>query len=171
YYSIITARGPEHISGREVSAGFFTLLGARPVLGRDIRPEEDRENANPVALISYGLWQRRFGGSDDVIGKTVHLTAGVNDRNYTIVGVAPKDFWFYTPSDVFIAIGATNEMWLKQRMEREGSRAIARLKPEVSLVKARADMDAIARQLVIAYPEANAGKGVNLRTMLGYTVS
>jgi predicted permease len=170
-YTITGERGPEHISGREVSAGFFTLLGVRPVMGRDIRPEEDRENANPVVLISYGLWQRRFGGRDDVVGKTVHLTGGVTDRNYTIVGVAPKDFWFYTPSDVFIAIGATNELWLKQRMEREGSRVIARLKPEVSLVQARADMEAIARQLVLAYPEANAGKGVSLVSMLDYTVS
>jgi predicted permease len=170
-YTITGDRGPEHINGREISAGFFTLLGARPALGRDIRPEEDREGADPVALISYGLWQRRFGGQADVIGKTVHLMAGVNDRNYTIVGVAPKEFWFYSPCDVFIAIGATNEMWLKQRMEREGSRGIARLKPGVSLVRARADMDAIARQLAAAYPEANAGHGVSMASMLDYTVS
>jgi predicted permease len=170
-YTITGARGPEHIDGREISAGFFTLLGVRPALGRDIRPEEDREGADPVALISYGLWQRRFGGKDDVIGKTVHLTAGNNDRNYTIVGVAPKEFWFYTPSDVFVAVGATNEMWLKQRLEREGSRVIARLKPGVGLSQAGADMDAIARKLATAYPEANAGHGVSMVSMLDYTVS
>jgi hypothetical protein len=87
-----------------------------------------RNERREITLISYGLWQRRFG-RQDVIGKTLHLTAGVNDRNYTIIGVAPKDFWFYGSCDVFVAVGATNEMWLKQRMEREGSRVIARLKP------------------------------------------
>ncbi|HEY6273370.1 MAG TPA: ABC transporter permease [Terriglobales bacterium] len=170
-YTITGDRGPEHINGREVSAGFFTLLGVRPVLGRDLRPDEDREGANPVTLISYGLWQRRFGGRDDVIGKTVHLTAGLNDRNYTIVGVAPQNFWFYSPSDVFIAVGATNEMWLKQRLEREGSRGIARLKPGVSLTQATSDMDTIAKRLAAAYPEANTGVGVAMTSMLDYTVS
>jgi predicted permease len=170
-YTITGDRGPEHINGREVSAGFFTLLGVRPALGRDIQPEEDREGADPVVLLSYGLWQRRFGGRDDVIGKTIRLTSGVNDRNYTVVGVAPKDFWFYTPSDVFVAIGATNEMWLKQRMEREGSRAIGRLKPGVSVAPARADLGTIAKQLATAYPEANADHGVSIHPILDYTVS
>jgi predicted permease len=170
-YTITGDRGPEHINGREVSAGFFTLLGAQPALGRDIRPEEDREGAEPVALISYGLWQRRFGGREDVIGKTIRLTAGINDRNYTVVGVAPKEFWFYTPSDVFVGIGATNEMWLKQRMEREGSRAIGRLKSGVSVAQARADLGTIAQQLATAYPEANAGHGVTLVPLLDYTVA
>src|SRR5215472_16719993 len=144
-YTITGDRGPEHINGREVSAGFFTLLGLQAVVGRDIRPEEDHEGADPVVLLSYGLWQRRFGGRDDVIGKTIRLTAGINDRNYTVVGVAPKDFWFYTPSDVFVAVGATNEMWLKQRMEREGSRVIGRLKPGVSAAQARADLGTIPK--------------------------
>src|SRR5260370_41304047 len=139
-YTITGDRGAEHIDGREMSAGFFTLLGVHPVLGRDIRPEEDREGAAPVVLLSYGLWQRRFAGSDDVIGKAIRLTAGVNDRNYTVVGVAPKDFWFYTPTDVYGAIGVTNEMWLNVRMEREGERAIGRLKPGVSAAHARADL-------------------------------
>ena len=170
-YTITGDRGPEHINGREVSAGFFTLLGLQPVVGRDIRPEEDHEGADPVVLLSYGLWQRRFGGRDDVIGKTIRLTAGVNDRNYTVVGVAPKNFWFYTPSDVFVAIGATNEMWLKQRMEREGSRAIGRLRPGVSAAQARADLGTIAKQLATAYPEANADHGVSIFRILDYTVS
>jgi len=170
-YTITGDRGPEHIDGREISAGFFTLLGVHPVLGRDIRPEEDREGSAPVVLLSYGLWQRRFGGSDDVIGKTIRLTAGINDRNYTVVGVAPKDFWFYTPTDVYVAIGATNEMWLNVRMEREGARAIGRLKPGVSAAQARADLGTIAKQLADAYPEVNAGHGVSLVPMLDYTVS
>jgi predicted permease len=165
-YTIIGDRGPEHINGREVSSGFFALLGLRPALGRDIRPEEDREGSAPVALLSYGLWQRRFGGRDDVLGQTVHL----NDRNYTVIGVAPKDFWFYTPSDVFVPIGATGDLWLKVREERAGSRVLGRLKPGVSQTQARADLDNIAQQLAAAYPEANANRGVSIFPMLDYTV-
>jgi len=165
-YTITGDRGPEHLNGREVSAGFFTLLGVKPFRGRDIRPEEDREGSAPVALLSYGLWQRRFGGQDSILGQTVHL----NDRDYTIIGVAPKDFWFYTRADVFVPIGATGEMWLKIREEREGSRAVGRLKAGATLAQARADMSNIARQLAAAYPEANANHGVAITPMLDYTV-
>jgi predicted permease len=165
-YTITGDRGPEHIEGREISAGFFTLLGVRPAVGRDIRPEEDREGSVPVVLLSYGLWQRRFGGLDDVIGKTVHL----NDRNYTVIGVAPKDFWFYSPSDVFVPIGATGEMWLKTREEREGARAVGRLKLGVSPAQARADLGNVAQRLATAFPVANSNHGVAIVPMLDYTV-
>ncbi len=166
-YSITGDRGPEHIEGREISAGFFTLLGVRPAVGRDIRPEEDQEGSAPVVLLSYGLWQRRFGGLDDVVGRTVHL----NDRNYTVIGVAPKDFWFYSASDLFVPIGATGEMWLKTREEREGARAVGRLKPGVSPAQARADLGNIAQRLATAYPLANANHGVAIVPMLDYTVN
>src|SRR5262249_53730546 len=83
-YTLTGNRGPEHVMGREVSAGFFSLLGVQPALGRDIRPEDDQEGAAPVALLSYGLWQRRFGGDENVLSKTVHL----NDKNYSVIGVA-----------------------------------------------------------------------------------
>jgi predicted permease len=165
-YTITGDRGPEHINGREVSAGFFALLGLQPALGRDISPEDDREGSAPVALLSYGLWQRRFGGRDNVLGQTVHL----NDRDYSVIGVAPKDFWFYTPSDVFVPIGATGELWLKLREEREGSRVIGRLKPGVSLQQARTDLGNIAQQLAAAYPVANANRGVSIFPLLDYTV-
>ncbi|HEX8802085.1 MAG TPA: ABC transporter permease, partial [Terriglobales bacterium] len=165
-YTITGDRGPEHIDGREVSAGFFTLLGVQPAMGRDIRPEEDRAGSAPVVLLSYGLWQRRFGGQD-MIGKTVHL----NDRNYSVIGVAPKNFWFHSPVDVFVPVGATNESWLKNRMMREGAHAVARLKVGVTPEQARADLDNIAKQLAAAFPEANSGHGVSIVPMLQYTVS
>src|SRR5260370_9712634 len=126
-YTITGDRGPDHIEGREISAGFFTLLGVRPAVGRDIRPEEDQEGSAPVVLLSYGLWQRRFGGLDDVVGRTVHL----NDRNYTVIGVAPKDFWFYSASDLFVPIGATGELWPQAREERQGARPAGPLEPGV----------------------------------------
>src|SRR6266700_6977963 len=160
-------RGPEHIDGRKVSAGFFNLLGTRLEMGRDFRPEDDHEGSAPVAVISHGLWQRRFGGDHDILGKTVHL----NDQHYTIVGVLKNDFWFYTPADAFTTLGASGEMWLKNRMEREGSRVLARLKPGVSLQQAHADMDTIARRLAAAYPDANAAHGISFAPMMDDVVS
>src|SRR3954453_22103188 len=117
-YTLTGNSGTEHITAREISAGFFGLLGSRLELGRDIRTEDDHEGAGPVAILSYGLWQSRFGGSPDVLGKVVHL----NDQAYTVVGVTPKDFWFYSKSDLFLPVGTTGKMWLKNRMERPGSR-------------------------------------------------
>ena len=166
-YTLIGDRGPEHILGREISAGFFSLLGVTPTLGRDFRPEDDQEGAPPVALLSYGLWQRRFGGDQNILGKTIHL----NDQNYTIVGVAPRDFWFYTNVDVFAPIGASGKPWLKIRMEREGSQVVGRLKAGVTLQQAHADMDNIGRRLAAAYPDANAGHGVSVVPMMDDVVS
>jgi predicted permease len=155
-------RGPEHINGREISAGFFTLLGVTPIMGRDFQPEDDHEGAAPVVVLSYGLWQRRFGGDPNVLGKTVHL----NDANYTVVGVAPRDFWFYTNSDVFTPVGASGQMWLKNREEREGSQVIGRLKAGITAQQAHADMDNIGRRLAAAYPDANAAHGIGFVPMM-----
>lgn len=106
-YTLTGASGSEHTTAREVSAGFFGLLGTRLELGRDFQPEDDHQGAGPVAILSYGLWQRRFGGTADVLGKVVRL----NEQNYTVVGVTAKDFWFYSKSDLFIPVGATGGMW------------------------------------------------------------
>ena len=160
-------RAPEHIDGREVSAGFFSLLGTPLVLGRDFRAEDDHEGSAPVAVFSYGLWQRLFGGDPGIVGKAVHL----NDQDYTVVGILPQDFWFYSQADVFVPIGATGKMWLKNRLEREGARSVARLKPGVSIAQARADMDTIGRRLAAAYPEANADHGVNIVSVTDDVVS
>lgn len=159
-------RGPEHIDGREVSARFFNILGVPLELGRDIEPQDDHEGSGPVAILSYGLWQRRFGGDRGVIGRPIHL----NDKNYTIVGVTGKDLWFFTPADVYTPIGASGQMWLTNRLEREGAYAVARLKPGVSPAQAGSDLQRIAQRLAAAYPEANAGHGVKAEVMLDNVV-
>lgn len=155
-YTLTGDRGPEHINGREVSAGFFNLLGVPLSLGRDFLPEDDHEGSAPVALLSYGLWQRRFGGDPHVLGKAIRM----NDRSYTVVGVTTHDFWFYNECDVFVPIGATGRPWLKDRLEREGSQVVGRLKPGVTAQQAHADMDTIGRRLAAAYPDANAAHGI-----------
>jgi predicted permease len=166
-YTLTGNTGTEHITAREVSAGFFGLLGSRLESGRDFRPEDDHSGAAPVTILSYGLWQRRFGGSPDVLGKVIHL----NDHAYTVVGVTPKEFWFYSKSDLFLPVGATGGMWLSNRMERPGARVIGRMKPGVSIASARAEVDGIAKQLAVAYPEANAAHGAAMEGMLDHVVS
>jgi putative ABC transport system permease protein len=166
-FTLTGDRGPEHVDGREVSAGFFTVLGVPPALGRDFLPAEDQEGAAPAVILSHGLWQRRFGGTHDILGHTVRL----NDQNYTVVGVTPANFWFYSQSEVFVPVGATGKMWLKNRMEREGSRVIARLKPGVTLAQAKADLGTIAKHLAEAYPEANAEHGATIVPVLNDVVS
>ena len=166
-YTLTGNRGPEQITAREVSAGFFDLLGVHLAMGREFNSDDDRDGAAPVVVLSYGLWQRRFGSGQDVLGKVVHL----NDQNYTVIGVAPRDFWFYSKSDLFLPIGGTGQIWLKTRMEREGARALGRLKDGASIANARAELDGIGRQLAAAYPEANAGHSVGIVPMLDDVVS
>ncbi len=166
-YTLTSATGSEHTTARQVSAGFFGLLGTRLELGRDFQPEDDHEGAGPVAILSYGLWQRRFGGTADVLGKVVRL----NEQNYTVVGVAAKDFWFFSKSDLFVPIGATGQMWLTNRLERPGSRVIGRMKPGVSVASARMEVDGIARRLAVAYPQANAAHGAAMEGMLDQVVA
>ena len=89
---------PERLNARMATAGLFPLLGVNAVLGRTFLQEEDKAGAAPVAILSYGLWQRRFGGSRDVLNKSVTL----DSVPYTVVGVMPAGFQILQPADVFL---------------------------------------------------------------------
>src|SRR5579859_4789847 len=88
---------PERLNVRMTTAPLFSLLGVNPILGRTFLAEEDRAGGAPVAVLSYGLWQRRFGGARDVLGKSITL----DSQPYTIVGVLPSGFELLQPADVF----------------------------------------------------------------------
>jgi predicted permease len=154
---IVTGAGePERVDGVKISASFFDLLGVRPLLGRSFRPEEDQIGAGPVALISDGLWKSKFASSPDVLGKSIT----VDGRDCTIVGVVPEKSPIYTTADVFTPLGQFNEEPFRDRRASLGTVGIARMKPGVTLAQARADMDAVARNLAAEYPEANKGTGI-----------
>ncbi len=154
---IITGAGePERVDGARISANFFDLLGVKPLLGRSFRAEEDQVGAGPVALISDGLWKRKFGSSPDVLGKSI--TA--DGRNWTIVGVVPEKSPIYTSADVFTPLGQFNEEPFRDRRASLGTVGIGRMKPGVTLAQARADMDSVARNLAAEYPDANKGTGI-----------
>jgi predicted permease len=147
---------PERITGARVAANLFSLLGIPPVLGRSFRSEEDRPGV-AVAVLSYGLWQSKYGGSRDVVGRTVTL-----DRlPYTVVGVMPHDFRFPLPGP--ISNNQPAELWVPiafTQSELEGwgnmfnSDVVARLRPGVTLAQARSEADVLAQRIFRAYPPA-----------------
>jgi len=154
---IVTGAGePERVDGVRISANFFDLLGLKPLLGRSFRPEEDQLGAGPVALISDGLWSRKFGSSPNVLGKSIT----VDGRSYAIVGVVAAKSPLYTAADVLTPLGQYNEAPFRDRRASLGTMGIARMKPGVTLAQARADMDSVARNLAAEYPDANKGTGI-----------
>jgi predicted permease len=160
----ITGRGEtERARIGMVSAGFFEILGVTPTRGRLFTPEEDRLGTAPVAILSAGLWQRKFGSAPDIVGKRITM----NGVAYTVVGVLPANFYFQGANydrakDVFIPVGQFTDPFFQDRDVHEGTRAIGRLRPGVTLTAAHADMDQIANNLAVAYPNADKGAGISL---------
>jgi putative ABC transport system permease protein len=138
---------PERILGASVSAGLFTLLGINPSRGRAFLPEEDQPGGHPVVVLSHGLWQRRFGADPSVVGKTLRL----NGNHMTVVGIMPPGFQFPAQAELWAPI-VFNDDALRQRQSRS-LRVIARLKPDVTLKQAQAEMSTFARQLTQQYPD------------------
>ncbi len=145
-FNLTSGGDPEQLTGSRVSASIFPLLGLRPVAGRAFREDEDGLTAPPVAMISEGLWKRRFGGDASLIGKTVQM----NDIAYTIVGIAPAATGTLTGGDVWIPLrfDPSKELRLNHVVQ-----AVARLKPGVTLEQAQAEMDAVAHHVGQQYPE------------------
>src|SRR6185437_13383075 len=150
-----TSTGTEPVRGAVVSDGFFRTLGVTPILGRDFYSGEDLPEAPQTVIWSYGAWQKRFAGRKNVTGETVTLS-GVP---YTIVGVMPQSFQF--------APAGNAEFWTTLHPSDSCSRrrschsltGIGRLKDGVTFATARSNMEAIARQLEIQYPDDNRGQG------------
>jgi putative ABC transport system permease protein len=157
---------PERLSGRQVSSEMLSVLGVTPAIGRDFRPDEDREGANRVAIISDSLWKRRFNGDPSVVDKTLTL----NDEPYQIIGALPADFHYFSNADVLVPIEAAKERSLKERSWHPGTQTLARLKTGVSLAQARDDMTSIAGALGQEYPGTNKEHWVTLGSLYDATV-
>jgi putative ABC transport system permease protein len=150
---------PERLDGRQVSADFFNVFGVRPELGRAFLGEEDRPGGRPVAVLSHGLWERRFGGGPGVVGGTITL----DGRPFTVVGVLPEGFRAAGEADVFVPFGQWSGQpgWMNRDV-RPGGRAVGRLKTGTSIESARAEMRAITAGLEAQHPRTNTGVGVRL---------
>ena len=157
-YNLTGTGEPERLHAHMISAEFFPAYGIVPVLGRNFRPDEDGPGAGPVAILGDGLWKRKFGTSAGVLGMSITLNA----RPHTVVGVAQTHISGLSDSDVYVPIGQWTDPTFLDRRVSMGMNAIGRLKPGLTLQQARADMDAIARDLALAYPDANHGRGIAL---------
>src|SRR5690349_19547542 len=161
-YNLTGTEEGERLSGYMVSSDFFSTLGVAPVLGRTLRQGDDQLGAAPVVILGGGIWERKFGSSPEVIGKPMLL----NGVAYTIVGVIPARFTFYgNTRDVYTPIGQWRDPSFRDRRISVSSRAFGRLRPNATLMQARAEMDAIARNLEAAYPEADKDLGITLLTI------
>ncbi len=163
-FNLATGDKPETLPGELVSANFFSTLNVAPAMGRAFVPGDDKTNGSHIVVITYGLWQRRFGADPGLLGKTLLL----NGANFTVVGIMPRSFQ---------PLNRETELWIP--LDLDGGDAlrlpaslphnnvkvrklrflsgIARLKQNVSLEQARANLETISRILEQQYPDTNLG--------------
>lgn len=163
-WQLTHAGEPEQLQGVRVSANFFEALGARPVLGQTFNADQDQEGAAPVAIISHRMWQREFGASANVVGRSLTL----NGRTVSVVGVMPRDFEFPGGANMIpgLQFATRNDIWMPLAMSSEerqsqGSLNLAllgRLKPGVTVVQAETE----ARAIQTTLPLGTVGYTVNL---------
>jgi putative ABC transport system permease protein len=150
----------ERMSGVMVTAGFFRVLGVAPTLGRDFAPGDDDPGKPHFAILSYGAWQRRFGGNREIVGRTMWINA----EPYTIIGVMPASFTAF-PSPETEIWASPAYVLAKVSRGHHGMFAVARLKPNISLKQAQSQMDTIATRLAREYPGTNANSGIRLTNL------
>jgi putative ABC transport system permease protein len=149
---------PERLSVRMATAGLLPMLGTGAYVGRTFLPEEDKPNGAPVALLGYGLWQRRFGGAREIVGQSITL----DSRPYTVIGVLPPGFQVLQPADVFLPFIPWATTLPDDRNWHPGIFPIARLKPGVSQEQARTEMIGITKRLEQQYPDYNTGTSADV---------
>jgi putative ABC transport system permease protein len=162
-YTSTGPAGAEKISGRLISANFFSTLEIRPVLGRAFTAAEDSVGGDPVVIIDHSLWQRRFGGSPDVLGRSLTL----DGKSLTIVGVTPAGFRISGDCEVYLPIHP--EAHHEERYNHNALSVVARLRPGVTQEQAQEDMRIIAQQLEERYPKENAGETVAMISLIQWT--
>jgi putative ABC transport system permease protein len=160
-FNLLDGGEAERVRGLRISATMFSMLGVRPLLGRDFQPDEDKPGTPNTVIISNGFWQRRFGANPAVIGQSLTLGA----ERATIIGVMPPDFDFPPP----IAFRGEArpvqiELWTQLRYALEQNQrsahnlfVLARLKDGVPLARAEADLQGVTQRLARDYPQSNNG--------------
>src|SRR5215475_13178967 len=143
-----------------VSSNFFSVLGVNPLRGRVFTSDEDKPDHDKVALLSYGLWQRRFGGDPNLVGQRVNL----DGSQYTVLGIMPAGFQYPRGAEIWtpLALNANQT----QMREAHFLQVIARRRPGASLAQVRAEMETIAGSLAQQYPATNKNWTVNVVPLL-----
>jgi putative ABC transport system permease protein len=158
--SLVVGSTPELIQFAMVSMDFFPALGVKPALGRALQSEENQSGRDHIAVISYNLWQRRFGGDPNLIGRAITLD---HDR-YTVVSVMPADFQVPKECELWTPLAFDIECFNLEAKCPEVE-VIARLKPGSTLDEAQAEVSVITRKLEGDPPENNAGRDIKLTAL------
>ena len=158
---------PVRLAALRVTAGFFDLLGAQPLLGREFRREDELPDNNQVVIFSHGLWQRRFNSDPNIIGKAVTLSG----RPFTVVGVMPAGVQHVGGDYRSMPHGETVDAWWPTALRPQAGRgahflnAVGRLKPGVSTSQASADLNVIADRLAQQFPRSNEGWRIQIQPL------
>jgi len=158
------AKEAEQVSGLRVSAGFFDVLGAKPMLGRTFLPEEEYLGRDRVVVLSYGLWKSRYNGDASLVGNTIRI----DGAPFTVIGVMPKDFeWqFWSGARrLWVPVGYTKTDYGRGD---NSFLSIARLKPSVSIEQAKAEMEAVAKGVRDENPQEDAEMGATVSPLADY---
>jgi putative ABC transport system permease protein len=164
-YTITGTGAPVRVEGAEVSASFFDVLHAKPMLGRGFRVEENEPGRHRVVVLSHSLWRQRFGGASDVIGRTV----AIEGAPHTIIGVTAAGFSYPENRALWVPFQYDQDF----RVDNRGAwyvDVIGRLKPGLSIADAARDVDAIARRLARQYPKSNTDLGMTVAPLHGWIV-
>src|SRR5256714_3101526 len=163
----LTGEGePQRLIGVKVTAHYFDVYGIKPLLGRFLLPEEDAVGKKHVVVLSYGFWQRVFGGARDVAGRAVQL----NGEPYQIAGVAPYGFGIASKVDLWTPMAFTPKETANDNRGAHYINVAGRLKPGVTVHQAKAELDLIANQLAVQYPDPQKGWGIFMMPIQDYSV-
>ena len=167
-YNLTGAGEAERIVTGQVSADLFSVLRVNALHGRVFTNDEDKPGGTPVVVLSYGLWQRRFGGQTSILNQPITL----NTKQYVVIGVMPETFLYPSRVEMWVPVGQLSDQpsW-QQRGNHPGLYGVARLKPGATIEQADADMNTIAANLEKQYPDTNTGNRVRLRPLLEIFVS
>jgi putative ABC transport system permease protein len=140
---------PERVQGVKMTANAFTILGLRPLIGRTLIADDDKNGAEPVVLLSYGVWARRYAKNPDVVGRSVN----VNGESRQIIGVLPSSFALPNlDTDIVVPLQAESDPRRNVRSSVNFLRMVGRLKPHVTPQQADAELDSIRQNLDRQYP-------------------
>lgn len=165
-FNLIGSGEPQRVPAARITANLIPMLGVAPQIGRSFTDDEAKPGGNRVTLLSYVLWQRQFAGDPSIINKTIQL----NGEPYTVVGVMPLEFTF-TGRELWIpfVVDPAREPWRADRANRNLS-VYGRLKPDVTIDRANAEMGILAQRLAEQNPETNNGWGLRLRSFYDWIV-
>jgi putative ABC transport system permease protein len=155
-FNIADSNQPERVRASSISAGLFDVVGVKPIRGRSIRTEDEFATAGPVVVMGYSLWQRRYGGDESVLGRSIRI----NGRQYTVIGIMPPRFEFpnsgLSGSELWAPLVPAPEDLSDHARRRRQLMVFGRLRQTVTLAQAQAEMDVLARQIAAQHPATNA---------------